>query len=128
MVSLLLRDVSCLTVRCTCVFLRKLTLYRWLALTVGRNITLRKSDITCPYPQEQHVLVSLCRLAVMVEDVVISIYSRKTETLWQLYEIAQKLLFRLREYGDELGLGTTSITHPMLPSKAMALLTLHNSE
>lgn len=106
----------------------QLTLCRWLALTVGRNITLRKSDITCPYPREQYVLVSLCRLAVMVEDVVISIYSRKTETLWQLYEIAQKLLFRLREYGDELGLGTTSITHPMLPSKAMALLTLHNSQ
>ncbi|KFZ14211.1 hypothetical protein V501_03350 [Pseudogymnoascus sp. VKM F-4519 (FW-2642)] len=100
----------------------------WVSLTVGRNATMRKSDITCPYPRGQDVLVSLCRLAVMVENVVYSIYSRKTETLGQLYETAQKLLLRLREYGEELGLGNTSITLPMLTSKAMALLTLHNTE
>lgn len=89
---------------------------------------MQKADIACPYPAGKPVLVNLCGLAAMAEEAAGLIYSRKSESLWDLYTRVESLHTRLQQYAQHLGIGSAAIPQRGSPSEAMAKLTLHNSE
>ncbi|KAH8700460.1 fungal-specific transcription factor domain-containing protein [Talaromyces proteolyticus] len=99
---------------------------QWVALTVGRKSMMREIDVLLPYPEKQTTLVNLCRFASIIEEAVEAIYSRRSESLRNLYTTAQGMYTKLRQYADREGIGSAAIPQYNTPSEAMSTLMLHN--
>ncbi|KAH6658428.1 hypothetical protein BKA67DRAFT_214024 [Truncatella angustata] len=98
----------------------------WQALALGRESALKMSDISASFPDDQPVLVGLCRLAQIAEDGARVIYGRRYESLGQLYVAAEKIGARLREFADQYGIGSASLAHKHKSRGAVASLQLHS--
>lgn len=65
---------------------------------------MTKADISCPFPDDQPVLVKHCQFAVILEQACDLIYTKKPQTLHQLYATAENLYTQLRQWSDQCGL------------------------
>ncbi|KAF7515638.1 hypothetical protein G7054_g14480 [Neopestalotiopsis clavispora] len=110
---------------------RRMTLWclyfheRWQALALGREGSLKMSDISAPFPDSQPVLVGLCKLAQIAEDGARLIYGRRYDSLGQLYVTAEKIGSRLREFAEQNGIGSAGIPSKQAPRGTIASLRLH---
>ncbi|PCG98937.1 Transcription factor [Penicillium occitanis (nom. inval.)] len=99
---------------------------QWVALTVGRKSMMRETDVLLPYPEKQTSLVNLCRAASIIEEAVEAIYSRKSESLRNLYTTTQGIYRKLCQHTDIEGFGSATVVQYNSPSEAMSTLMLHN--
>lgn len=89
---------------------------------------MRETDVLLPYPEKQTSLVNLCRSASIIEEAVEAIYSRKSESLRNLYTTTQGIYRKLRQHTDIEGFSSATVVQYNSPSEAMSTLMLHNSE
>lgn len=106
------------------------SLESWYSMTVGRESSLKMSDISSPFPENQPFIVSLSRLAYIGENCVKVIYTQRYDSLRQLYMAAEGIHVQLRDFADKHGIGSAGFeSHGMLAiSEGPALLLLHNCE
>lgn len=98
----------------------------WQALACGREGALKMSEISASFPDDQPVLIGLCRLAQIAEDGTKAIYGRRYESLGQLYVAAEKIGVRLREFAEQSGIGSAGLSNKHKARGAVASLQLHN--
>lgn len=89
---------------------------------------MRETDVLLPYPEKQTTLINLCRSASIIEEAVEAIYSRKSDSLRNLYTTTQGIYRKLRQHTDVEGFGSATVAKYNSPSEAMSTLMLHNSE
>ncbi|KAI0167704.1 hypothetical protein BJ166DRAFT_239504 [Pestalotiopsis sp. NC0098] len=110
---------------------RRMTLWclyfheRWQALALGREGSLKVSDISASFPDAQPVLVGLCKLAQIAEDGARLIYGRRYDSLGQLYITAEKIGSRLREFAEQNGIGSAGMSNKHAKRGTIASLRLH---
>ncbi|KAI0188717.1 hypothetical protein EV127DRAFT_115600 [Xylaria flabelliformis] len=92
------------------------------ALFLGRESTYKKASIRIPYPDHQPALVGLCKLAQIAEDSAATIYSPACDSLWELYQAAEKIRGRLQACAEELGIGSAAATRSSLSNPVSTLL------
>ncbi|KAF5653865.1 C6 zinc finger domain protein [Fusarium sp. NRRL 25303] len=63
----------------------------WICFIVGRKGIIRRSDISCDYPENQTMLVDLCNLAAIQEQITSCPKGQKYCTLSQMYDNTRKL-------------------------------------
>ncbi|KUI62886.1 hypothetical protein VP1G_10012 [Cytospora mali] len=100
----------------------------WYSMTVGRESSLKMSDISSPFPVNQPFIVSLSRLAYIGEQCVKSIYSQRYDSLRQLYLAAEGIHTQLREFAAKHGIGSAGFdgNGVFAISEGPASLQLHN--
>ncbi|CAH0056963.1 unnamed protein product [Clonostachys solani] len=86
----------------------------------------RREDVGWPYPEAQPLLTNLCRAGEIMEDLTESLYNRKTDTLETLHDKAQALYRRLQQWGDTLGIGSSSVPRQDTFDDPTVTLFLHN--
>lgn len=106
------------------------SLESWYSMTVGRESSLRMSDISSPFPSNQPFVVSLSRLAYIGENCVKVIYSQRYDSLRQLYMAAEGIHAQLRDFAAEHGIGSAGFESNSVfaVSEGPASLLLHNCE
>ncbi|TGJ80830.1 hypothetical protein E0Z10_g7931 [Xylaria hypoxylon] len=92
------------------------------ALYLGRESTYKKASIRTPYPEGQPTLIGLCKLAQIAEDSTATIYGLTCESLWQLYQAAEKIHSRLQACAEELGIASAAATRSSLFTHTSILL------
>ncbi|KAF2971492.1 hypothetical protein GQX73_g2126 [Xylaria multiplex] len=92
------------------------------ALFLGRESTYKKASIRTPYPDDQPTLIGLCKLAQIAEDSAATIYGLTCESLWQLYQAAEKIHGRLQACAEELGIASAAATRSSLFTHTSILL------
>lgn len=73
---------------------------------MGRRSAMKRADISCPYPDDQQLLVDMCRLATIMEESAAALYSRTTSSLNELYLKADQIYTSLRDFFQRAGLGS----------------------
>lgn len=101
---------------------------RWTSFTLGRRSQITKADVICPYPKDQPALIHLAALAVILEDVVGSLYFQKAGSLFQLHQKAQTLYEPLKTWAQEVGVGPNVSPKPEVRRDPIELLTMHNGK
>lgn len=89
---------------------------------------IRREDVGWPYPEAQPLLTNLCRAGEIMEDLTESLYNRKTDTLETLHDKAQALYRRLQQWGDTLGIGSSSVPRQDTFDDPTVTLFLHNGK
>lgn len=101
----------------------------WHALTLGRESSMKMSDISSPFPENQPFIVSLSRLAYIGEMCVKVIYSQRYNSLRQLYMAAEDIHAQLRDFAAAHGIGSAGFENGGVPAvSGPASLQLHNRE
>lgn len=101
----------------------------WHSMTIGRENSLKMSDISSPFPLNQPFIVSLSRLAYIGENCVRVIYSQRYDSLRQLYMAAEGIHSQLREFAATHGIGSAGLESNGFPEDAgPASLQMHNRE
>lgn len=95
------------------------------ALAMGRTSSMKLSDISCPPPTEPGIIVSLVQIAKIMEAANETIYSKKAESLRQLYLTAEKLHGQLRQFAEAHGIGSTNVDRLKDTADAVESLVLH---
>ncbi|ROV90901.1 hypothetical protein VMCG_09976 [Cytospora schulzeri] len=99
----------------------------WYSMTLGRESSLKMSDISSPFPENQPFIVSLSRLAYIGEMCVKVIYSQRYNSLRQLYMAAEGIHAQLRDYAVTHGVGSAGFdSHGRPAFTGPAALQLHN--
>ncbi|KAK5681586.1 hypothetical protein LTS10_006119 [Elasticomyces elasticus] len=80
---------------------------RWHSLAMGRNSSLKMSDITCRLPAAQPVLTILCEIARIAEVNAEDMYHRRSESLQLLYVAAERTHAQLRHAAEQAGIGAS---------------------
>ncbi|RKK09284.1 hypothetical protein BFJ66_g15253 [Fusarium oxysporum f. sp. cepae] len=96
------------------------------SLVLGRKSALKMSDISCPLPKERPELVRFCRLSIIIEEVVDTLYNRRSESLLQLYEKAEGVHAQLLHYAEKFGIASSSTGHNLKKLDCLGSLMLHN--
>lgn len=86
------------------------SLESWYAMTVGRETSLKMSDISTPLPQDKPFLVSISRLAHITEKLRTTIYTQRYDSLRKLYQAAEGIHAQLREFAATHGIGSAHET------------------
>lgn len=86
------------------------------------------SEISTSFPDEQPVLIGLCRLAQIAEDGAKAVYGHRYNSLGQLYVAAEKIGARLREFAEQSGIGSAGFSDKHKTRGAVESLQLHNGE
>ncbi|ROW06332.1 hypothetical protein VPNG_07537 [Cytospora leucostoma] len=104
------------------------SLESWYSMTVGRESSLKMSDISSPYPENQPFIVSLSRLAFIGENCGKVIYSQRCDSLRELYMAAEGIHAQLRNFADKHGIGSAGLASNGVNTipEGPALLLLHN--
>lgn len=101
----------------------------WYTMTLGRESSLKMSDISSPFPENQPFIVSLSRLAYIGEMCVKVIYSQRYNSLRQLYMAAEGIHNQLREFAVAHGIGSAGLeSNGVTGISGPASLQLHNRE
>lgn len=82
------------------------SLESWYAMTVGRETSIKMSDISTPLPEDQPFLVSISRLAHITEKLMNIIYTQRYDSLRKLYQAAEGIHAQLREFAAAHGIGS----------------------
>lgn len=82
------------------------SLESWYAMTVGRETSLKMSDISTPLPENQPFVVSMSRLAHITEKMMTIIYTQRYDSLRKLYQAAEGIHAQLREFAAAHGIGS----------------------
>lgn len=82
------------------------SLESWYAMTVGRETSLKMSDISTPLPENQPFLVSMSGLAHITEKMMTIIYTQRYDSLRKLYQAAEGIHAQLREFSAAHGIGS----------------------
>ncbi|KAJ4394759.1 hypothetical protein N0V93_003979 [Gnomoniopsis smithogilvyi] len=82
------------------------SLESWYAMTVGRETSLKMSDISTPLPEDKPFLVSISRLAHITEKLRTTIYTQRYDSLRKLYQAAEGIHAQLREFAAAHGIGS----------------------
>lgn len=106
------------------------SLESWYSMTVGRESSLKMSDISSPYPENQPFIVSLSRLAFIGEKCGKVIYSQRCDSLRELYVAAEGIHVQLQEFAEKHGIGSAGLEKQGASTipEGPALLQLHNCE
>lgn len=88
-----------------CLQALKLTEVRWHSTAMGRSSMLKVDDIKCRLPSNQPVLTNLCAISEILEANSEGMYSRKTESLRLLYDVAHRTYGQLRSFAESAGIG-----------------------
>lgn len=86
------------------------------------------SDISCPLPKERPELIRFCRLSIIIEEAVDTIYNRRSESLLQLYEKAEGVHAQLLHYAEKFGIASSSAGNSLKKLDCLGSLMLHNCE
>lgn len=76
------------------------------SMTVGRESSLKISDISSPFPEGQPLLVGMSRLAEIAERTSHMIYTQRYDSLRKLYMAAEAIHAQLRDFADKHGIGS----------------------
>lgn len=99
----------------------------WYSMTLGRESSLKMSDISSPFPENQPFIVSLSRLAYIGEMCVRDIYSQRYTSLRQLYMAAEGIHSQLRDFAITHGIGPAGFERNGVSAiSGPASLQLHN--
>lgn len=99
----------------------------WYSMTLGRESSLKMSDISSPFPENQPFIVSLSRLAYIGEMCVRDIYSQRYTSLRQLYMAAEGIHSQLRDFAIAHGIGPAGFERNGVSAiSGPASLQLHN--
>lgn len=82
------------------------SLESWYAMTVGRETSLKMSDISTPLPENQPFVVSMSRLAHITEKLMTIIYTQRYDSLRKLYQAAEGIHAQLRDFAAAHGIGS----------------------
>ncbi|KAJ4414720.1 hypothetical protein N0V82_007772 [Gnomoniopsis sp. IMI 355080] len=82
------------------------SLESWFAMTVGRETSLKMSDISTPLPEDKPFLASISRLAHIIEKMRTTIYTQRYDSLRKLYQAAEGIHAQLREFAAAHGIGS----------------------
>lgn len=82
------------------------SLESWYAMTVGRETSLKMSDISTPLPEDQPFLVSFSRLAHIAEKLKTTIYTQRYDSLRKLYQAAEAIHTQLQEFAEAHDIGS----------------------
>lgn len=82
------------------------SLESWFAMTVGRETSLKMSDISTPLPEDKPFLASISRLAHITEKLRTTIYTQRYDSLRRLYQAAEGIHAQLREFAAAHGIGS----------------------
>lgn len=88
---------------------------------------MRKDDLTCPYPDNQPLLVDQCHVAAAMEDASASIYSKQFDSLLQLYIIVEGLQNRLLRSCKRLGAEALNAAWQASQTEVLCQVALLNS-
>ncbi|RBA20883.1 hypothetical protein FPRO05_08330 [Fusarium proliferatum] len=81
----------------------------WICFIVGRKGIIRRSDISCDYPDNQPMLVDLCNLAAIQEQATSCPNGQKYCTLSQMYENTRKLHLQVWGVCEDLWFGPSPL-------------------
>lgn len=93
---------------------------------MGRHAALKMGDITCRFPVNEPVLVSLCEIARIAEENAEVMYLRKSESLRMLFTAAEKTHAQLRHIAEQAGLASSPDGDKDGQPSSVASLHLHN--
>ncbi|KAI1492765.1 hypothetical protein F5X96DRAFT_624785 [Biscogniauxia mediterranea] len=96
------------------------------AFILGRESTIKKANIRTPFPDDQPLLVGLCKLAEIAEECAHVVYGQQRTSLWQLHVTAEKIHRKLKACAEELSIGPASPGHPQSNAKRFQSLHIHN--
>ncbi|KAI1501203.1 hypothetical protein F5X99DRAFT_383700 [Biscogniauxia marginata] len=96
------------------------------AFILGRESTIKKANIRSPFPDNQPLLVGLCKLAEIAEECAHVIYGQQRTSLWQLHITAEKIHRKLKACAEDLSIGPASPGHSQSVSTRFQSLHLHN--
>ncbi|RSL43757.1 hypothetical protein CEP54_014960 [Fusarium duplospermum] len=98
----------------------------WISFTLGRPNTMRKSDITCPYPDNQPLLVDQSIIADAVEKATAFLYDNRSDSLLQLYNMVQDIHHRLLQNCKRLCPETLTTALQGSQDEMLGQVSLHN--
>lgn len=101
----------------------------WYTMMVGRESSLKMSDISSPFPENQPFIVTLSRLAHIGEQCAKTIYNtHRYDSLRKLFVVAEDIHAQLRDFANKNGIGPASLDSNGLPSDGEhpLRLLLHN--
>ncbi|KAG7417750.1 hypothetical protein Forpe1208_v004430 [Fusarium oxysporum f. sp. rapae] len=81
----------------------------WICFIVGRKGIIKRSAISCQYPDDQPMLVDLCNLAAIQEEATSCPNGQKYCSLSQMYENTRKLHLRSWDVCGDLWFGPSPL-------------------
>ena len=99
-------------------------------MLLGRKNTVRRADFgSYPFPEDQPILLALCQLAIIAEEAIDLVYTRRAASLRDLHSTAETLYAKLRDWGHSYGIGTGTAEHSQtMPLTPVASFLLHTRE
>ncbi|KAL7765836.1 hypothetical protein ACKLNR_003752 [Fusarium oxysporum f. sp. zingiberi] len=81
----------------------------WICFIVGRKGIIKRSDISCQYPDDQPMLVDLCNLAAIQEEATSCPNGQRYCSLSQMYGNTRKLHLRSWDVCGDLWFGPSPL-------------------
>lgn len=88
---------------------------------------MRRADFgSYPFPEDLRILLALCQLAIIAEEAIDLVYTRRAPSIRDLHSTAERLHAKLRDWGHAFGVGNeTAEAHQTVPLAPVASLLLH---
>ncbi|KAF2493139.1 hypothetical protein BU16DRAFT_489544 [Lophium mytilinum] len=93
----------------------------WTSFGLGRICSLDADDISCPYPDNQEFLASICQLSAIMSRCSKNLYSKRQNTLKQMWKAASTINDELRVFATKVGIGTTDQSRTSTPSESQSV-------
>lgn len=90
---------------------------RWQAFSLGRICAVRRSDITCPFPEGEQFLAQSARLLDIAMQGAEMMYGNRRLSLWETWKAAESVHSDLRRFAEETGLAFASRHHDQEASR-----------
>ncbi|EMT67082.1 hypothetical protein FOC4_h10017129, partial [Fusarium odoratissimum] len=99
----------------------------WICFIVGRKEIIKRSDISCQYPDDQPMLVDLCNLAAIQEEATSCPNGQRYCSLSQMYGNTRKLHLRSWDVCGDLWFGPSPLRCQGSGADKMAQLLVCNT-